>query len=346
MGRPPGPKTRILSVEDRGGRGAKRHRVRYLIDGRESAECFATARKAREFVERFEREAARIGGKTVEVILNEWLDERRALGQPVYDYYDHQPKQVLRDVLDEPVSCITGPAMEAGFREMCGGWAGATAKKALAVLVIFGDWLVKKNLADVNPAKDIEFHGEVKKGKPQIETLRELYAFRDEVWRRARSGDRGSLGVLIGLYLGLRSGEVQALEARHVDVGRRLVVPGTKTRAAKRSVPVFVPELWALLEQAALIFRVQDAARVVGVANWKDLVFHSLRGMAASLATENGAAFEAIARGLGHTSYAVTGQHYATADSQLSASTRAAFDVLDGTMFPSHPGGDGPRERN
>lgn len=344
MGRPAGPKTRILSVEDRGGSGPNRYRVRYLLNGGESFCCFATSRQAQGFVEKFDREKARTAGQTVALTINTWLTERAANQQPCPSYYKRLVTTCLEDILDQPIAAITGPAMIEGWTRYADTVAGATARQALKSVRVFGKWLVKKKLVLANPASEIEFSREIKKGKPQIETVRELYAFRDEVWRSARAGDRASLGVLIGLYLGLRSAEVQALQARHVDLHQRLVIPGTKSDAARRTVPVKVPELWALLDEAAkqggrivpcgrdtLIRRVRAAAKAGKVANHEELCFHSLRGMAASLATENGAAFDAIARGLGHVSYeGITAKHYATKDSQEAAASSAALSVLQG----------------
>lgn len=344
MGRPRGSATRILSTEDRGGRGAKRHRVRYLLNGAESSRGFATAGQAKAFVAKFEFEAARVSGKTVEVIIADWKAERESLRLYCPAYYTRQVTACLVDVLDQPVSAATAQAAHDGWTEYAKGHAGATALQARACLKIFAKWLVKKRLTLANIADGIEPPGDVKKGKPQIETVRELYAFRDEAWRRADLGDRASLGVLIGLYLGLRSGEVKSLWPRHIDLGRTVVVPGTKTAAAKRIVPVMVERLWVLLDAAAetggpivpasystLIRRVQECARAVGVANADDLCFHSLRGMAASLATKNGAAFAAIAEGLGHTSYeGMTAQHYATPESQQAAGAGRTLAVLQG----------------
>lgn len=343
MGRPPGKQTRILSLEDRGGRGPKRYRVRGLLNGGEFARGFATARKAQDFVEKFELEAARTSGQTVRMTIEAWRLDRVATDQYIPAYYVRQVTTCLKDVLDEPISAATGPAAVAGWEEYASTVAGATASQSLAVLRIFAKWLVKKRLALVNITEGMEFVGRINKGKPQIETVRELYAFRDEVWRRAEAGDRGSLGVLIGLYLGLRSSEVRSLEARHIDLGHTVVVPGTKTAAAKRIVPVMVPRLWDLLDAAAkeggfivtasqdaLVRRVREAAKAAKVSNWSGLVFHSLRGMAASLATKNGAAFAAIAEGLGHTSYEMTAAHYASQDSQGEAHTKAAMTVLQG----------------
>lgn len=359
MGRPRGAATRILSTEDRGGRGAKRHRVRYVLNGRESARGFATARQAQKFIDQFEAEAVRASGKTVEMTIEDWKADRIATGQYMPAYYERHVKRCLRDVLDQPLVAATGGAAADGWEDYAGGVAGATAAQALATLRIFAKWMVKRKLALVNITEGIEFEGQINKGKPQIETVRELYAFRDVVWARAEAGDRGSLGVLIGLYLGLRSAEVLALEARHIDVNHTVVVPGTKTAAAKRRVPVMVPRLWDLLDAAAkeggfivtvsqdtLIRRVRDAATAAKVSNATGLVFHSLRGMAASLATKSGAAFAAIAEGLGHTSYDVTAKHYASMDSQDAAATGAATSVLDGAPLFSQSLTERARERN
>lgn len=90
-----------------------------------------------------------------------------------------------------------------------------------------------------------------KAGKPQIETQRELHAYRDELWRRAWDGDRVCLAVLVALYCGLRPGETQRLCGRHVDTGRTLVVPGTKTEKSWRVLEVEHDDLWELLERTA-----------------------------------------------------------------------------------------------
>jgi len=290
----------------------------------------------------------------------DWKADRAAVNKPLPRYRERHLEACLKDIFDQPIAAATGVATLEGWQEYSKGVAGATSQAALGTLKMFGKWLMAKRLMTTNIADGIAFEGVAKKGKPQIETVRELYAFRDEVWRRAEAGDRGALGVLVGLYLGLRSGEVQRLEARHVDIGRSVVVPGTKTAAAKRTVPVMVPRLWALLDAAAreggrlvpvgyetLCRRVVAAAKSAGVANAEELCFHSLRGMAASLATKNHAAFSAIAEGLGHTSYeGMTAKHYATPGSRSSRDAAAAISVLDGAAFPSQDDSLGHRERN
>jgi integrase len=250
---------------------------------------------------------------------------------------------VLDAVLDSPAGAATGAAMANGYKTTCEGRAGASCRLILSCLRTFGQFLVDEKLAKENPAGGIKPRGVAKKGKAQIETRRELLAFQAETFRRAGEGDRASLGVLLGLHLGMRSAEVRALEPRHIDLDRTIRVPGTKTTAAVRSLRIVSDELWTLVDQAAragghlvpfwgstLIIRVRQLAQAAGVSNHMALTFHSLRGMAASLATEGGAAESAIAAALGHKSYAVTAEHYATPASQEAAAGQRRFQVLKG----------------
>jgi integrase len=234
--------------------------------------------------------------------------------------------------------------MADGYKAATTTRAGGGARLLLSCLRTFGAYLVDEKIVRENPAAGIKPRGVVVKGKAQIETRRELLAFQAEAFKRARAGDRASLGVLLGLHLGLRSGEVRQLEARHVDLDRTLRVPGTKTAAAARAVRIVSDDLWQLVEQAAkgggrlipvrisetLARRVRDIAVAAGVANADQLVFHSLRGIAASLATEGGAAEAAIAAALGHASYKVTAEHYASPASQEAAAGERRFKVLKG----------------
>ena len=76
---------------------------------------------------------------------------------------------------------------------------------------------------------------------------------------------------------------------------------------------------------------------------------HSLRGLHATLAIEEGASGEAVARALGHTSFEITAKHYATPDSVANARLEkvgqslapsdaafpaARFDVLLSSLTP------------
>jgi integrase len=343
MGRPRGPGTRVLSLEDRGGSGPKRFRVRYLLDGRPVSVGFATAREAAAVVARIEKLAAVRPEVTVQDTIARWLDDRRAQKLPVYPYYERWVSTVLADELGDPIATITPKVIADNYRAKTGHLAVATAKLALICLKVFGGYLVEQKLIGENPAAGLKNKAQAKKGKARIETRRETLAFMEEAFRRAREGDRVALGVLLGLFLGLRSGEVRALEARHVDLDRVIRVPGTKTENAPRPVRVVSDELWELVDSAAraggrlvpygwkvLVTRTKQIGRAANVANADQLVFHSLRGMAASLALEGGAAEAAIASALGHASFEVTAAHYASAESKDAAASRTRMTVLRG----------------
>lgn len=115
MGRPKGAATRILSTEDRGGSGAKRYRVRFVLNGDESSRGFATAKQAAKFVEKFELEAARTSGKTVEAVIADWKAEREGLRLYMPAYYTRQVTTCLADVLDQPISAATADAALEGW---------------------------------------------------------------------------------------------------------------------------------------------------------------------------------------------------------------------------------------
>jgi site-specific recombinase XerC len=348
MPRPLGPQTRILSLEDRGGSGAGRYRVRYLLEGRKLAEGFATAREAADFVSEFNRLHEGETGPTVGELIDRWIEDRESqglfIGVKKGRYYETNVRGCLIAVLDEPAAVLDGPAIADGFKAFCEGKSGASSKLYRSCLRSFGGWLVDAKHCRTNPADGLKVRGVVNAGKPQIESLRETMAFDAEAVRRARLGCRGALACLLGLHLGLRKGEVLALEPRHIDIDRVIRVPGTKTAASKRALSVPSDELWGLVEKAAkeggrlvpytgtatLPRKVREIARAAGVANADELCFHSLRGMAASLATRAGAPSEAIAATLGHTSYAVTGAHYATKESQVAAEQERRFTVLKG----------------
>jgi integrase len=342
MGRPRGASTRILSTEDRGGAGEGRYRVRYLLEGRKSSIGFATEREAKAFVRKFEAEYASQTGPTVAEALGLWLADRKAQGFREYPYHRRWPVECLREVMDEPVAALVGPAFEAGYIQFADRVAADTSRLGLICLRQFGAWLVARRYLREDPASTLKPRGVRKRGKPQFLTEREMLAFQGEAFRRARAGDVCALAALLGLFCGLRSCEVRALEGKHVDLHRIIRVPATKTERG-RPVKVLIDEMWGMVEERAasggklvprgwkaLVESVKSIGRAAGVSNADDLVFHSLRGAFATLATEKLAAFEAVAAAMGHTSYVITGAHYATPESQAEAGARARLRVLTG----------------
>jgi integrase len=85
--------------------------------------------------------------------------------------------------------------------------------------------------------------------------------------------------------------------------------------ATKRSAdePLFYPATHkCALGDAYYNVRVRALCRQAGVP---EVVTHSLRGLHATLALEGGATSDAVAKALGHSSFAMTEQHYASPSS-------------------------------
>lgn len=156
-----------------------------------------------------------------------------------------------------------------------------------------------------------------------------------------------AIGVLLMLHLGLRQGEVGARVARDVDTdGKVLIIPFGKTATSRRRLKVpmwlqpYVRSLVLGKMPHELLFsatgntlrrrqywwcQVHALCRAAGVP----LVCpHSLRGLHATLAIEEGASGEAVARALGHASFEMTAKHYASVDSVANARVTRASESL------------------
>lgn len=293
-------------------------------------------------------------------LIDKWMAFRKEEGLTEQDVIRNSLNTMLSAHFDEQATSITAAQMEKAYERARSRMAKgknsvvsvATHHNALRWTKVFWRWAVEKKYVRKNPSQDIKTVGRPNKRKPQIETLSELHAFRERAFAWAYHGDRPALGILIALYLGPRSNEVRRIEKRHVDRGAefpRLVIPGTKSENAYRSVRVQSEELWNLLCAAAdeatspnerlipskrqtLLTRVKTLAAEAGLPPEaaKKLTFHSLRGMAASLATKGDAAGRAIADLLGQSSFAVTKAHYATENSQAEGRAKANLVMLEG----------------
>lgn len=175
--------------------------------------------------------------------------------------------------------------------------------------------------------------GVVRAGKEQLHI--------DEARRFVTEGlmaaDPLALAAVTMAVTGVRPGEVLALRARDVDDGGAILhVYGTKTRAAKRSVPVdpaFQPILTGAAlgkepdaflfdfqperdrghkdegkaKRDALLRRVRALCKTAGV---RRVVSHSLRGLNATLRLTGGATDDSITRALGHVDISTTRRSY------------------------------------
>jgi integrase len=197
---------------------------------------------------------------------------------------------------------------------------------ALRGLVAFAG-LPARALAGLKPT------GEVRAGKPQLH-IDEAKRF---VTVALTAADPLAVAAVTMAVTGCRPGEVLALRARDVDDGGSLLhIYGTKTRAAKRSIPVesayqpilmgaalgkepdallfdFEPERDRVCKDRgkakrdALLRRVRALCKAAGVQR---VVSHSLRGLNATLRLTGGAKDESITRALGHVDISTTRRSY------------------------------------
>jgi hypothetical protein len=161
----------------------------------------------------------------------------------------------------------------------------------------------------------------------------------------------------MALLMGLRASEVMGRTARDVDDGGCLLwIDSGKTDHSRRHlrVPaVLAPHLAKLAadRQGApylfgeakggrppthrLAYIVQRLCRRYEVPK---VCPHSLRGLYATLAMEQGAVADMVAASLGHTSFTMTARHYAKPQAVRNAKTERVLAVLDRPGTQNHEG--------
>ncbi len=224
--------------------------------------------------------------------------------------------------------------------------AVATQHQFLYVMQHLWNWAMEQGYCSSNPWLKVTKIGKPKVGKQQlrIDEARKLEAV---ALGRAEAGDVAALGTLLMIYLGLRQGEVAERLPRDIDDdGRVLWVPSGKTKNARRRLKIpelLRPLILRLVQQkrpSELLFypathkrrhlgyygvEVKRLCRLAGVP---EVVPHSLRGLHATLALDGGATADAVAKALGHSSFAITAQHYASPSSVSNARASRVAEAL------------------
>jgi integrase len=175
----------------------------------------------------------------------------------------------------------------------------------------------------------------------------------------ALRGDRWEAVGLLGMYVGLRSGEIAALRWSDFDlVARTARVRKSKTKAGIRPVPLPRHVVDALRRHAET-----QAAEIADAPAWEDTTglvftrpfgipvshqndflkwwygvceragiprcrFHATRHTAATMMLNNGVPLEVVSKILGHSSYAVTADIYAKVGTEMYEDAARAMDDL------------------
>ena len=155
--------------------------------------------------------------------------------------------------------------------------------------------------------------------------------------------------------------------ARDVDdEGRVLWVPSGKTKNARRRLkvpevlrPLLMKQIQSTPPGGLLFYKGEkvpptnyfwsQVRRLCQLADVPAVCPHSLRGLHATLALEGGATSDAVARALGHGSFAMTARHYASESSVDNAKASKVSDLLGNSSHtPSHgeasPSGADPEQ--
>ena len=226
-------------------------------------------------------------------------------------------------------------------------WSVATRQMWLLVAQQFFDWLLAQKKVTVNPFAGIKIVGKANRGKPQLR-IDEARRFTETACYLYGRGLRFALAPILAISMGLRASEITMRVVRDIDdCGKLLWVPFGKTANARRRLDVPEPlqpllaDLAAGREPLEPLFginrvgkpwRRQDLHALVRaicrLAKVPVVCPHSLRGLWASMAVRSGAATDAVARTLGHSSFKTTARHYAKQEAIDGARTDLAGDLL------------------
>jgi len=337
--------------------GTSKYRLVITEDGKKRSVCCKTMEEAEELKRKLLQHEEQAKAKTVGELIELWLDfmgRVRGQKQSTSEYLARQLKGWL------PMRALASSISERAARAMYAALVEQVSphtKRKLSVtthqLYLYSakrvwKWATEEGLCKSNPWLAVTPIGRKSKGKPQlrIDEARKLEAV---AMQRAKAGDVPSLGTLLMMYLGLRQGEVTARVARDIDDdGRVLWVPFGKTHNARRRLripeqlrplilrlmakkrddePLFYPATHKRVWNAYYNVQVRALCRLAGVP---EVVPHSLRGLHATLALEGGATADAVAKALGHSSFAMTEQHYASPSSVSNARSSRVAQTLGG----------------
>lgn len=171
---------------------------------------------------------------------------------------------------------------------------------------------------------------------PPLKTSERMALTHDEVqrmWDDYNAGHVNTRYFLIMCYTGMRTGEMLTIQKRNVHLHEQYCTGGIKTEAGKARQIVFCNKIMPLIADAykdgterlcgldADAFYAEWHAMVERTGLRKELVPYCCRHTAPSMLAEEGVQPAIIQQIMGHTSYAMTAEHYThiSVDAKLDA---------------------------
>jgi integrase len=320
------------------------------LDGQRDHRTFENEFAACAFIEKAKTELLVDGGHPIQDVIREYLKTRESSLKPSsIQTLDFR----LRTLIDKrnAVPIEVFPWMKA--------WGEHVAKQSTdsqhgiraAAKGLIG-FCIKAGLLRKDPLAEVEISGKKRRGKTQLH-IDEAKRFVDVALQTPH--DPLAVACAAMVFTGLRPGEIMNLRVRDLDAGGTILwVEESKTEASRRGVEVavvFRPYLMAMAcgrgsmeylfsyepqrqrsskderkqRVDALLRRTRLLCKTAGLPV---VCSHSMRGLHSTLATGVGITGHAVAKALGHTSFAVTKRHYVDPDVLQNAALRSTLGML------------------
>jgi integrase len=252
-----------------------------------------------------------------------------------------------------PIASLTSRRCAGYYSALTETQKADTHRNTLAEARTFCRWLYSEQIIGLDPLASVKGIGRRSKGKPQLH-IDEARSWLHHADEQASAGQAGAVAAMVSLLMALRAGEIVARNVRDLDCGGSVLwIPQSKTAAGKRRVKV-PPGLQPHLLRLALgksptdyLFSVRASGKPPGrewVRRWvkklcrlarvPEVCAHSMRGLHATLAVEEGTSPDIVARSLGHNKASVTLSSYAAPGSRATAVQRSALQALEQPAQP------------
>ena len=326
-------------------------RVIYDQGDRRVSKCFATREEAQAVVETLRASLSSEAKRPIGLAIDEFLAMKRKQGLRAISVQVWRNRLHRNLPLDASLCSVTPKQAQSIYDAMTDSLAAASHRAHLRFVRGFFTWCVECGYLAENPFAKVKPVGKPNRGKPQLR-VDEARVMLSHLLQEAQQGNDRALGLSLQILHGLRSGEVLKLRARDIDGnGTRLCVAmeGGKTANATRTLKITLPDLQALLMRqksgrAPDAWLFGDGRALPSDYLWDYLTRtckrlglphvcpHSLRGMHATFAVQDGASAEHVAAVLGHGSTEITRRHYIAPGSERDAQARSVATLL---MQPS-----------